>query len=151
MSSSEDSVGIRAWANALPGFTGILKQRYVSLTYPCVFIDTTNACVLMLLNGRLFGCCALLGVTVTALSQSSRLGACCRYSDFMVNEIDASGQVVHLTNKSATQVKLQSLLISNPCRDAASLLQSDKAHTCSAPDRTKHRQIGSQQQASPMW
>lgn len=82
---------------------------------------------------------------------AERLGACCRYSDFMVNEIDASGQVVHLTNKSATQVKLQSLLISNPCRDAASLLQSDKAHTCSAPDRTKHRQIGSQQQASPMW
>ena len=27
MSSSEESVGIRAWANDLPGFTGILKQR----------------------------------------------------------------------------------------------------------------------------
>lgn len=58
MSSCEDSVGIRAWANTLPGFTGILKQRY---------------------------------------------------SDFMVNEIDASGQVVHLNNKLAPQDKPQSL------------------------------------------
>jgi len=29
MSSTEGSVGISAWANSLPGFTGILKQRYV--------------------------------------------------------------------------------------------------------------------------
>ncbi|KAL0027136.1 hypothetical protein WJX79_009492 [Trebouxia sp. C0005] len=53
MSSTEGSVGISAWANSLPGFTGILKQRY---------------------------------------------------SDFMVNEIDTSGTVVHLDGPPAAQV-----------------------------------------------
>ncbi|DBB03074.1 TPA: hypothetical protein ACH3X1_013389 [Trebouxia sp. C0004] len=53
MSSTEGSVGINAWANSLPGFTGILKQRY---------------------------------------------------SDFMVNEIDTSGTVVHLDRPRAAQV-----------------------------------------------
>ncbi|KAL0052217.1 hypothetical protein WJX82_010083 [Trebouxia sp. C0006] len=53
MSSTEGSVGISAWANSLPGFTGILKQRY---------------------------------------------------SDFMVNEVDTSGTVVHLEGSRAAQV-----------------------------------------------
>ena len=36
--------------------------------------------------------------------------SCCRYSDFMVNEVDARGQIVRLDNKLAPQVDLPPLI-----------------------------------------
>lgn len=109
MSSSEDSVGIRAWANTLPGFTGILKQRCVDCTASCVCAQISR-CI------DIDACCTEGCWILVPWRYMSPLNvpANRRYSDFMVNEIDASGQVVHLNNKLAPQVKLQ-LLITWPC------------------------------------
>ena len=59
---------------------------------------------------------------------NSRVHRTFRYSDFLVNEIDASGRVVHLDNISAAQVSI-SLLISislTICRSSPRMLSAHR-------------------------
>jgi hypothetical protein len=76
-------VGIRAWTNDLPGFTGIIKQRCAvpACEDPAMQRITT---------------CTFEGPTTHILdaSDTARL----RYSDFRVNEVTVHGEVVRLTD-----------------------------------------------------
>jgi hypothetical protein len=83
MPVTEADVGIRAWTNDLPGFTGIIKQRCAVPAYQAPAMQRIITCT----------CDGPTTHTIDA-SETARL----RYSDFRVNEVTVHGEVVRLTD-----------------------------------------------------